>query len=227
MTERGRAQWAQWARWGCRLGVAIGLWGCGSTPGAAEGPADAGADAAGNARVVLDEARRELVKRPGLRQGMQIDRDALLGVLKELRAQHGAQVAVAYDASLEALPQGEPPGGRFTEVASFSLPDDPATRDVEAINWLFDADVEQTVRRVLSTYLALMMMKDAEMSTEEVGVWMAFVRAAEPELRRCGPQGPGRRLCLDYGNDVFVLDMERKDPAWVVTRVRWMQAQHG
>jgi hypothetical protein len=99
-------------------------------------------------------------------------------------------------------------------------------REVEAINWLFDEDVHQTVRRVLSTYLTLMMHRDVGMPTAEIGVWMAFLRAAEPELRRCGsPASKALVLCLDYGVDVFVLDVERQEPAWVVTRLQWMQAR--
>lgn len=213
---------------GWALGVAMGLGlglGCGHPK-----PSDHAAEApAANARVVLDEARRELAdpERVPLRRGMEIDGDRLHAALVELRARHGEAVAVAYDASIEALASGALPGApRFSEVAAFSLPDDGAAREVEAINWLFDADVRQTAQRVLGTYLTLMMV-EAGMTTQEVGIWMAFLRAAEPELRRCGGQGQGIVLCMDYGSDVFVLDVVRREPAWVVTRLRWMQAAGG
>lgn len=211
------------------LGLGLGLaLGCAKDPGAATGD---DAPPAANARALLDEARRELADpvRTPLRQGMQIDQEALRQALVRLRSQHGPQVAAAYGAGIEALPQGEPPAaGRFVEVASFELPNEPASRDVEAVSWLFDADVDMTVRRVLATYLTLMMHHDVGMTTAEIGVWMAFLRAAEPELRRCGGgEGTGLVLCLDYGVDVFVLDMERHEPAWVVTRLRWMQAREG
>jgi hypothetical protein len=99
---------------------------------------------------------------------------------------------------------------------------------VEAINWLFDADVRATVQRVLGTYLTLMMHRDVGMTTADIGIWMAFLRAAEPDLRRCGgTASAGLVLCLGYGSDVFVLDVARQEPAWVVTRLRWMQARGG
>lgn len=208
----------------------VGVWwvlGCGKGPAA--GDEGAAAPPAANARAVLDEARRELADpvRTPLRQGLRIDEDALLQAMVRLRTQHGPQVAVAYEAGIEALPQGEPPAAeRFEEVANFALPDDPAARDVEAVSWLFDADVRVTVTRVLATYLTLMMHRDLGMAPTDIGVWMAFLRAAEPELRRCGGgEGAALVLCLDYGTDVFVLDMERREPAWVVTRLRWMQAR--
>lgn len=186
---------------------------------------------AANARALLDEARRELAdpERAPLRQGMRIDSEALRQAMVRLRSQYGAQVAGAYEAELASLPAGEPPvAGRFEEVASFALPEDPAARDVEAINWLFDVDVRATVQRVLGTYLTLMMHRDVGMTTADIGIWMAFLRAAEPELRRCSAAvGTAVTLCLDYGSDVFVLDVERREPAWVVTRLRWMQAAAG
>jgi hypothetical protein len=209
------------------VGLAGLVLGCARGPEAGEG--DAAPPSPANARAVLDEARRELADpvRTPLRQGMAIDQDALHHALLRLRAQHGPQVAAGYGASIEALPKGErPAAARFVEVARFELPDEPAARDVEAVSWLFDANVHETTRRVLSTYLALMMHHDVGMTTAQIGVWMAFLRAAEPVLRRCGgDEGPALVLCMDYGADVFVLDMERREPAWVVTRLRWMQAR--
>jgi hypothetical protein len=218
-SARGLAVWVAWLALGCTKEVdpsAVGL---------AAGPPPA------NARAFLDEARRELAdpERMPLRRGMQIDHEGLRQALLRLRSQHGAQVAVAYEAEIEALPAGEPPAAeRFVEVAVFVLPAEPAARDVEAINWLLDEDVRATVQRELGTYLTLMMHHDVGMTTADIGVWMAFLRAAKPELRRCGGAGgKGLVLCLDYGDDVFVLDVERYEPAWVVTRLQWMQAREG
>lgn len=219
------------SRRACALGVLLGLLpGCGNEAGPSPAGTGEGPPAA-NARALLDEARRELAdpERAPLRQGMRIDAEALRRAMVRLRSQHGAQVAEAYEAELAALPTGEPPAaGRFEEVAHFALPEDPAVRDVEAINWLFDADVRATVQRVLGTYLTLMMHRDVGMTTADIGIWMAFLRAAEPELRRCSEAvGTAVTLCLDYGADVFVLDVERRAPARVVTRLRWMQAAAG
>jgi hypothetical protein len=214
---------------------AMGLWACAwLVLGCTKEPGPVGADeAAGpppaNARAMLDEARRELADpdRMPLRQGMQIDQEGLRQALIRLRSQHGAQVAVAYQAEIDALPAGDPPAAeRFVEVAAFVLPEEPAARDVEAINWLLDEDVRATTQRVLGTYVTLLMHRDVGMTTADIGIWMAFLRAAKPELRRCGePGGTRLALCLDYGDDVFVLDVERQEPAWVVTRLRWMQAR--
>jgi len=188
---------------------------------------DAAGPPAANARALLDEARRGLAdpERAPLRQGMRIDQEALRQALLRLREQHGAQVAGAYEASIEALPQGELPAAtRFEQVAAFELPSEPAARDVEAINWLFDADVRATAQRSLGMYVTMMMHRDLGMTTADIGVWMAFLHAAKPELRRCGgTASEGLVLCLDYGDDVFVLDVQRQAPAWVVTRLRWMQ----
>lgn len=221
-----------WWMPGALLAAALG--GCGAPSEVAEGAAQE--PPAANARAVFDEARRELADpaHAPLRRGMQIDRDALHAALVDLRARHGARLAGGYAASIEALPSGDPPGPPgFAEVASFSLPDEAVGREVEAINWLFDVDVRHTVQRVVGTYLTLMMVQDVGMKTQDVGIWMAFLRAAEPELRRCGGQGQGQGqaqelvLCLDYGADVFVLDMVRQEPAWVATQLRWMQAKAG
>jgi hypothetical protein len=178
---------------------------------------------------MLDEARRDLAdpERSPLRHGMKIDQEALRQDVLRLRDQHGAQVAGAYQAGIEALPEREPPAAeRFAEVATFVLPDDPAARDAESVNWLFDADVHATVQRALGTYVTLMMHHDLGLRMEDIGIWMSFLRAAKPELRRCGGTVDGGLvLCLDYGADVFVLDLQREAPAWVVTRLRWMQAR--
>jgi hypothetical protein len=213
-----------------RGGVVAGVlaMGCGREPSPAAGDAAGARPAA--PRAMLDEARRELAdpERTPLRRGLVLDAEGLRQALVRLRAEHGPQVAAAYQAGIDALPEGALPSAEgFGEVARFTLPDDPAARDVEAVNWLFDPDVRATVRRVLGTYLTLMMVHDMGMTTADVGVWMAFFHAAEPALRRCGgSSGAGLVLCLDYGSDVFVLDMERKGPAWVVTQLRWMQAGH-
>ena len=85
-----------------------------------------------------------------------------------------------------------------------------------------------TVQRALGTYVTLMMHRDLGLTTSDIGIWMAFLRAAKPELSRCGGTASAALvLCLDYGADVFVLDLERQAPAWVVTRLRWMQARQG
>ncbi|MCX4244682.1 hypothetical protein [Paraliomyxa miuraensis] len=218
MTARATCGWVL-AGW-----VAM-LMGCGSPDPIASG--EGVTPPAANARAVFDEARRELADagRAPLRRGMEIDRDALHAALVDLRARHGVTLAEGYAASIEALPRGELPAApQFSEVASFSLPDAAAARDVEAINWLFDEDVRHTVQRVVGTYLTLMMVEDVGMTTEQVGIWMAFLRAAKPELRRCGGQGSALSLCVDYGADVFVVDLVRQEPAWVATRLRWMQA---
>lgn len=221
-------------RWGWPLGlrgpfvgVVVGLSACGNASSPA-GADEAAPPPAANAKAMLDEARRELTDpdRVPLRQGMKIDQEQLRQALVRLRQQHGTQVAEAYGAGIEGLPVGALPAApRFVEVAAFALPDEPAAREVEALNWMFDADVHQTVQRVLGTYLTLMMHRDLEMAPMDIGIWMAFLRAAKPELRRCGgAEDAGRLLCLDYGSDVFVLDVAREEPAWVVTRLRWMQA---
>lgn len=214
-----------------RWGRAVAAWawlvlGCSKEPEPVDAVQVPGPPAA-NARAHFDEARRELAdpERTPLREGMRIDQEALRQALLRLRSQHGAQLAVTYAAGIEALREGERPvAERFEEVAAFVLPAEPAARDVEAINWLFDADVRATAQRVLSTYLTLMMVHDVGMTTADIGVWMAFLRAAEPELYRCGGDAE-LVLCLDYGDDVFVLDVERQEPAWVVTRLQWMQAR--
>jgi len=178
-------------------------------------------------REVLDAERKALAdpERYPLRKGMRIEEEALRGVLMRLRGRHGPQVAVAYLATIEALPtMAMPSAPGFGEIGVFDLPDDPAARDVEAMNWLFDADVRQTAQRTLSTYLTLMMHQDLDLSAREIGVWMAFLRAAEPTLARCEAGAEDLWLCMDYGADVFVLEMVRTDPGFVVRRVRWMQA---
>ncbi len=212
-------------RWGLVLGLVVGA-GCRGDASPAAG-GEAAPPPAANARALLDEARRELAnhERTPLREGMKIDDEGLRQAMVRLRAQHGAQVAGAYAAEIEALPAGELPAApRFQEVAAFTISAEPAAREVEALNWLFDADVQQTVSRVLGTYVTLMMVRDLGMASVEVGIWMAFLRAAKPELRRCGGDGNTQwMLCLDYGRDVFVFEVEREGPAWIVTRLRWMQ----
>ena len=186
---------------------------------------DAGTPEAERPRTALDEARRGLsdAQRYPFRDGKKINEEALRANLMKLRERHGAQVALAYAASIEALPVAEAPAAPFEEIAAFSLPDQPAARDVEAINWLFDRDVEETVRRSLSTYFALMSREQLEMPMRDLGVWMAFLRAAEPGLARCSPAPDDLWLCLDYGADVFVFEMSRLGSAWIVQRLRWHQ----
>lgn len=212
------------------LACSVG-YGCRRSEPVAEGDAGAGGPPAANARAMLDEARRDLAdpERMPLRRGMQIDHEGLRQALLRLRDQHGAQLAAAYQADIEALPEREPPAAeRFAEVAQFVLPDEPAAREAEAVNWLLDADVHATVQRALGTYVTIMMHRDLGLTTGDIGIWMAFLRAAKPELRRCGgTTSAGLVLCLDYGADVFVLDLLRNEPAWVVTRLRWMQARQG
>lgn len=213
-----------------RLALALGLAAaCGKEPSATHGGQAEGPPAA-HARAMLDEARRDLAnpERSPLRDGMEIDEEALRQALLRLRAEHGAQLATAYEASIAALPEDEPPApGRFTEVAAFLVPNEPAARDAEALSWVLDEDVHATVQRVLGTYLTLMMHRDVGMTTTQLGVWMAFLRAAKPELERCGGTASTRvAVCVDYGVDVFVIDLERYEPAWVATRLRWMQMRH-
>jgi hypothetical protein len=217
--------------WAVGLSLALGLVvACTKEPSPTEG-GEVQDPPAANARAMLDEARRELAdpERSPLRSGMAIDEEALRQALLQLRAEHGAQLAVAYEASIAALPEDEPPAPeRFTQVAAFEVPNEPAARDAEALNWVLDEDVRGTVRRVLGTYLTLMMHHDVGMTTAQLGVWMAFLHAAKPEIERCGGTGSTSfAVCVDYGVDVFVIDMARHEPAWVPTRLRWMQARQG
>ncbi|MEX1367544.1 MAG: hypothetical protein AB1Z98_30730 [Nannocystaceae bacterium] len=205
--------------------AAVGLLGLAACRGPASEP---GPEAAGlaDARAALDEQRRALVdsQQYPLRQGMTIDEEALRQTLLRMRAEHGPLVAVAYRASIDALPVGQPPGPpEFHEVAAFELPDEPAMREAEALNWLFDADVEQTARRLLSTYLTLVMHQQLELSPKDIGVWMAYLRAAEPTLRRCDETPERVTLCVDYGDDVFVLELSSRKPGWIARRFRWLQ----
>ena len=149
--------------------------------------AEAGTPEAERPRTALDEARRGLsdAQRYPFRDGKKINEEALRANLMKPRERHGAQVALAYAASIEALPVAEAPAAPFEEIAAFSLPDQPAARDVEAINWLFDRDVEETVRRSLSTYFALMSREQLEMPMRDLGVWMASPDAA-PHPTTCG-----------------------------------------
>lgn len=192
---------------------------CGSEP-EPQAPGGAGP------RAALDKERRALADPEvyPLRAGMRIDDEALRQTLLRLRTEHGPQVAVAYAASIEALPAREPPAEpAFTEVVDHPLPDQPALRDAEALNWLFDADVHQTVQRAMATHLTLVMVQRLGMPTAEVGKWMLLLRAAEPTLSRCGEVEGGTVVCLDYGADVFVLELSQRDPGWIVQRLRWWQ----
>ncbi|MEM7158377.1 MAG: hypothetical protein AAF799_36395 [Myxococcota bacterium] len=210
-----------------RAGV-LGLWVCALACGGSESKpeGDAGEPTSDDPRAALDQARTGLAdpQRYPFRDGLKINEEALRATLMQLRERHGAQVAVAYAASIEALPTGDAPTApQFEELAAFALPDDPAARDVEAMNWLFDRDVEETVRRSLSTYLALLSQNDLEMPIRDVGVWFAFLRAAEPTLKRCSPSPDDLWLCLDYGADVFVFELSRLGSAWIVRKLRWHQ----
>lgn len=218
--------------WAVGMSVVLGPWvACSKTPSATEGGGEAQGPPAANARAMLDEARRGLAdpERSPLRNGMELDQDALRQALLRLRSEHGAQLAVAYEASIGALPEDEPPAPeRFTEVAAFEIPTEPAAREAEALNWVLDEDVRMTVQRVLATYLTLMMHHDVGMTNVQLGMWMAFLRAAKPEIERCGGTGSTSfAVCVDYGVDVFVIDMTRHEPAWIPTRLRWMQARQG
>jgi hypothetical protein len=211
------------------LHVALGLLVACTKEPSATGDGEAQSPPAANARAMLDEARRELAdpERSPVRSGMAIDEEALRQALLRLRAEHGTQLAVAYEASIAALPEGQLPAPeRFTEVATFEVPSDPAARDAEALNWVLDQDVRATAQRVFGTYLTLMMHHHLGMATPQIGVWMAFLHAAKPQIERCGGAASSSfMLCVDYGVDVFVLEMARHEPAWVPTRLRWMQAR--
>ncbi len=204
------------------VGVAAAV-GCGdpSSPAATVG------DAAGSPRAALDEDRRQLAdpQRYPLRDGMTIDPDGLQTAWQQLRARHGPQVAIAYQRGLDALPVQDPPTApTFTEVVAFSPRNDAPVRDAEALQWLMDVDVHASARRWLSTYLTLAMVQDLGLSSREVGVWMGFLRTAEPTLHRCGGEAPDAPwLCVGYGDDVFVLEMARHSPGWTLARLRWMQ----
>ncbi|MCA9656005.1 MAG: hypothetical protein H6712_02010 [Myxococcales bacterium] len=199
-------------------GLAV-LLACG---GGEPAPAAAGPDP----RAALDRERRALTDPEvyPLRDGLEIDEEALRQTVLRLRTEHGPQVAVAYAASIDALPTRERPRTGFRLIADQPLPDEPAMREAEAINWLFDADVHQTAMRALMTHLTIVMHQRLGLTPAKIGVWMAFLRAAEPTLTRCGegPEG-GVSLCVDYGADVFELDLRPRDPGWIVQRLRWWQ----
>lgn len=204
------------------LGLGLGL-GLGS---AACNHTDAPSSSEPGPRDALSKDRKALADPQvhRIRNGTQIDEDALRKAMLRLRSAHGPQLAVAYQASLEALPvQERPQPPAFVEIASLALPDAPAMRDVEAINWLFDEDVRATAYRALGTHLTIMMVQELDMSTHDVGLWMGFLRAAEPTLARCGRDGDVDLLCMDYGVDVFVISLRRWDPGWIVERVQWQQ----
>lgn len=176
-------------------------------------------------REALNADREALAdaQRYPVRNGIRLDGEALRRSVLALRTRHGAQVALAYDKTIDALPAGEqPPEPEFSEVAHFEPPDEPALRDVEAMNWLFDESIEQTASRALFTYLPMVMMEEG-LSSAEVGMWFGFLRAAKPAVTRCSGDGKELRVCLDYGVDVFVFEMRRVGSAWIVGRLRWMQ----
>lgn len=163
-----------------------------------------------------------------IRDGTRIDEERLLRGLVGLMTRHSPAHALVYEQTVAALPNGPMPAApKWRRLATFSPPDEPAMRDVEATSWLFDDGIRQTVERALSTYLVLMMSEQVGLSARELGVWMGYLRAAEPTFTRCDGDGEAEAeltVCVDYGPDVFAVTLRRHKAAWIARGLSWWQA---
>jgi hypothetical protein len=161
-----------------------------------------------------------------LRSGMDIDNEAFRNAIEDFGRENKGTLRKIFEESIEKLPAGKPPEpSEYGKVVTLDVDESQqGTLEALKLQWVLFPDIEKLVLGGINYLFPGAAMEQKFMTPPQIGVWLLFLHAAEPQQRLCGREEDQIIVCADYGGqDIFVVKLQPLEYAWVLDSVTWWQ----